>query len=191
MGVDALGRGGFAVSGVGPVACRAGGGASRPLTWFDRTGEAVGVAGEPDANDLRYPELSPDGRRVALSRAVQGNRDVWLLDLLRSGMRIAFASNRTGAYDLYRKPSNGSGAEEEVASVTRYNSAVHELVFLVEEAPEGGFTARALSAPVSTEADTLDALRAAIRDAVHCHFDAGEEPWLLRLHVVRDELIPL
>jgi hypothetical protein len=68
---------------------------------------------------------------------------------------------------------------------------VRELVFLVEEAPEGGFTARALGAPVFTEADTFEALREAIRDAVHCHFDAGEEPQLLRLHVVRDELIPL
>ncbi len=53
---------------------------------------------------------------------------------------------------------------------------MHELVFLVEEAPEGGFTARALGAPVFTEADTLDALREAIRDAVHCHFDPRAEP---------------
>jgi hypothetical protein len=73
----------------------------------------------------------------------------------------------------------------------RYNSRVNELVFLVEDAPEGGFTARALGVPVFTEADTLEALREAIRDAVHCHFDDGQAPRLLRLHVVRDELIPL
>jgi hypothetical protein len=66
---------------------------------------------------------------------------------------------------------------------------VSELVFLVEEAPEGGFTARALGAAVFTEADTLDALRDAIRDAVRCHFEADEHPRMLRLHVVRDELI--
>jgi hypothetical protein len=66
---------------------------------------------------------------------------------------------------------------------------VNELVFLVEEAPEGGFTARALGAAVFTEADTLDALREAIRDAVRCHFEAGDQPRMLRLHVVRDELI--
>ena len=66
---------------------------------------------------------------------------------------------------------------------------MHELVFLVEEAPEGGFTARGLGAAVFTEADTLDALREAIRDAVRCHFEAGDEPRMLRLHVVRDELI--
>lgn len=71
----------------------------------------------------------------------------------------------------------------------RYNRAVNELVFLVEEAPEGGFTARALGVPVFTEADTLDELRQAIRDAVHCHFETGHEPRVLRLHVVREELL--
>ena len=132
VGVDAFVRGGFAVSGAGLVAYRAGGNAARQLTWVDRTGKAVGVAGEPDANDLRFPELSPDGRRVAMQRTVKGNGDIWLLDLVRGGMtrltfdaaldinpvwspdgmRIAFASNRTGVFDLYVKPSNGSGAEE-------------------------------------------------------------------------------
>jgi hypothetical protein len=66
---------------------------------------------------------------------------------------------------------------------------VNELVFLVEEAAEGGFTARAIGVPVFTEADTLDELRQAIRDAVRCHFDPGLEPRLLRLHVVREEVI--
>ena len=66
---------------------------------------------------------------------------------------------------------------------------MNELVFLVEEAPEGGFTARALGAAVFTEADTLDALREAIRDAVRCQFEARDQPRMLRLHVVRDELI--
>ena len=74
-------------------------------------------------------------------------------------------------------------------ATARYNRAVNELVFLVEEAPEGGFTARALGAPVFTEADTLDELRQAIRDAVRCHFEAGHEPRVLRLHVVREELM--
>jgi Tol biopolymer transport system component len=131
VSVDASG-GGYAVSGAGPIAYRAGGVVSRHLRWVDRTGKVVGVAGEPDANDPRYPELSPDGRRVAMSRALQGNADIWLLDLVRGGStrltfdassdtiplwspdgtRIAFTSNRTGAFDLYVKPSNGSGAEE-------------------------------------------------------------------------------
>jgi hypothetical protein len=64
-----------------------------------------------------------------------------------------------------------------------------EIIFQVEEAPEGGFTARALGASIFTEADTLDALRAAVREAVACHFDQAERPGVIRLHFVRDELL--
>lgn len=51
-----------------------------------------------------------------------------------------------------------------------------ELIFVVEEAPEGGYTARALSASIFTEADSLADLHAQIRDAVRCHFDEGQTP---------------
>lgn len=64
-----------------------------------------------------------------------------------------------------------------------------EIIFAVEESPEGGYEARALSAPIFTEADSLDELRAMVRDAVECHFDEGERPRIIRLHFVRDELI--
>ena len=64
-----------------------------------------------------------------------------------------------------------------------------EIVFQVEEAPEGGFTARALGVSIFTEADTLEALRKAVRNAVACHYDQAERPELIRLHFVRDELI--
>ena len=51
-----------------------------------------------------------------------------------------------------------------------------EIVFVVEIAPEGGYTARALGVSIFTEADTEAELRVAVRDAVHCHFDGpGEE----------------
>lgn len=64
-----------------------------------------------------------------------------------------------------------------------------ELVFLIEDAPEGGYVARALGASIVTEADDLPALREAIRDAVHCHFDGPDAPLAIRLHFVRDEVI--
>ena len=64
-----------------------------------------------------------------------------------------------------------------------------ELIFLVEEAPEGGYTARALGASIFTEADDFDDLRVKIRDAIGCHFDEGEEPNVVRLHFVREELM--
>ena len=53
-----------------------------------------------------------------------------------------------------------------------------EIIFVVEEAPEGGYTARALGESIFTEADDVSALEANIRDAVRCHFDEGEMPRL-------------
>jgi hypothetical protein len=64
-----------------------------------------------------------------------------------------------------------------------------EIIFLVEEAPEGGYTARALGEAIFTEADTLDELRSNVREAVECHFDEGKGPKVIRLHWVHEEVI--
>ncbi len=64
-----------------------------------------------------------------------------------------------------------------------------EIIFAVEEAPEGGWIAKALGHSIVTEADTLDELRRMVRDAVACHFEDVERPKLIRLHIVRDEVI--
>jgi hypothetical protein len=64
-----------------------------------------------------------------------------------------------------------------------------EVIFLVEEADEGGFTARALGLSIFTEADSLPELHERVRDAVRCHFDEGAAPQVIRLHFVRDEVI--
>lgn len=64
-----------------------------------------------------------------------------------------------------------------------------EIIFVVEEAPEGGFTARALGESIFTEADTLEQLRDTVREAVHCHFEEGHGPKVIRLHYVREEVI--
>ena len=64
-----------------------------------------------------------------------------------------------------------------------------EVIFVVEEAPEGGYTARALGASIFTEADTVTDLYAQVRDAVRCHFEEGQAPKVIRLHFVRDEVI--
>ena len=66
---------------------------------------------------------------------------------------------------------------------------MHELIFLVTPDPEGGYTARALGESIFTEADTLSELRANIRDAVQCHFDEGQAPLILRLHIVQEEIL--
>ncbi|OIP12577.1 MAG: 2-oxoisovalerate dehydrogenase [Armatimonadetes bacterium CG2_30_66_41] len=64
-----------------------------------------------------------------------------------------------------------------------------ELLFLVEESAEGGFQARAMGQSIFTEADTLEELRSAVLDAVDCHFEPTERPRLVRLHLVRDEVL--
>jgi eukaryotic-like serine/threonine-protein kinase len=123
---------GFSASSIGTLAYRVGGRARTQLTWFDRNGKTVGTVGDPDGSGIGYPELSPDGRRIAVDRAVQGNVDVWLIDLIRSGLtrftfdaavdrrpiwsldgtQIVFGSDRKNNFDLYTKPSSGAGNEQ-------------------------------------------------------------------------------
>jgi hypothetical protein len=67
--------------------------------------------------------------------------------------------------------------------------SVEEIIFVVQDSPEGGYEARALGHSIFTEADTLDELRTMVRDAVACHFDDAERPSVIRLHLVRDELL--
>ncbi len=66
-----------------------------------------------------------------------------------------------------------------------------EIIFLVEEAPEGGYNASALGYSIYTEADTWDELKQAVQDAVRCHFDESERPKMVRLHFQRDEVLAL
>ena len=66
---------------------------------------------------------------------------------------------------------------------------MNEILFLVEQAPEGGYTARALGESIFTEADTLPELRTRVQDAVHCHFDKGDMPKVIRLHIVQEEVL--
>jgi hypothetical protein len=64
-----------------------------------------------------------------------------------------------------------------------------EIHFIVEEAPEGGFLARAVGADIFTEADDLPALHEQVRDAVRCHFDEASKPGVIRLHITREEAL--
>jgi serine/threonine protein kinase len=112
----------------------------RQLAWFDRSGKESGRPA--DRSDTTWgPWLSPDGRTVALSRSIDGNSDVWLLDLQRGAMRrftsdaasehsaiwspdgnrIAFSSNRSGFYNIYVKAASGTGPEELLATEAPQN----------------------------------------------------------------------
>ncbi len=57
-----------------------------------------------------------------------------------------------------------------------------EIIFSVEESPEGGYEARALGHAIFTQAETLEELRAMVRDAVRCHFDDAARPRQICLH---------
>ena len=64
-----------------------------------------------------------------------------------------------------------------------------EILFIVSESPEGGFEARSLGHSVYTEADSMDELREQVRDAVAVHFEDVDRPRIIRLHVVREEVL--
>jgi predicted RNase H-like HicB family nuclease len=64
-----------------------------------------------------------------------------------------------------------------------------EIIFIVEDALEGGFTAKALGESIFTEAETIEELRLNVKEAVECHFDEDKMPKLIRLHMVKEEVI--
>lgn len=64
-----------------------------------------------------------------------------------------------------------------------------EILFVAEEAIEGGYIARAVGSSIVTEADDIAGLRDALRDAVRCHFEDSDRPKVIRLHLVHDEVI--
>jgi len=101
------------------------------LTWFDRQGKVLSTAGEPDTYAMLT--LSPDATRVSATVVdfLKSASDIWLLELTRGvttrftfgparnqtaiwspdGDRLVFAADRAGHFDVYQKPSNGSGSE--------------------------------------------------------------------------------
>jgi Tol biopolymer transport system component len=130
---DRNGRSAFSVSAAGILAHRSGGaGGQRQLVWFDRAGRVLGTVGQPDENTPTSPALAPDDRRVANGRNLQGNTDIWLIEIGRDvatrftfdpsldvspvwspdGSRVVFRSIRNGPSDLFVKPANGAADEQ-------------------------------------------------------------------------------
>ena len=65
-----------------------------------------------------------------------------------------------------------------------------EIIFDVAESAEGGYEARALGYSIYTQGDTLEELKVMVQDAVRCHFEEESRPRVIRLHMVKDEVIP-
>jgi Tol biopolymer transport system component len=125
-------RGALSVSTNGVLAHRTNSIQRRQLVWTDRTGRLLGRAGPVDENSMSSPTLTRDGQRIAVSRVVEGNADVWLLEVARGtwnrftfdpsydstgqfspdGRQIVFRSSRNGSYDLFIKSTSGTGDEQ-------------------------------------------------------------------------------
>lgn len=59
--------------------------------------------------------------------------------------------------------------------------AMTEIVFRLEDDPDGGYTARSLGESIFTQADDMESLRKMVGDAVHCHFpDQQNRPKVIR-----------
>jgi serine/threonine protein kinase len=146
-----------AASASGPIVFRprASGSGGQELKWFDRSGKEIGTINSQTLNLSQGStlSLSPDGKRVAVFGRIDGNVDVWLIELARGvfnrftldaaddifpvwspdGATIAFSSNRgkTRNQDLYRKPvSNG---EEQLLLETAHP------IFATDWSPDGRF----------------------------------------------------
>jgi predicted RNase H-like HicB family nuclease len=67
---------------------------------------------------------------------------------------------------------------------------MREIIFEVrEDEADGGYTAAALGYGIHTQGDTLEELRAMVKDAVQCYFEEDKAPKIIRLHFVRDEVL--
>ena len=67
---------------------------------------------------------------------------------------------------------------------------MNEIIFLVEEDIEGGYIAKALGESIITQGETLEELKKNIKDALNCHFEENQKPKIIRLHIVKEEVIP-
>ena len=63
-----------------------------------------------------------------------------------------------------------------------------EIIFLIQESDESGYTAQALGHAIFTQGETFEEVKANVKEAVHCHFDEADMPSMIRLHQVRDEV---
>lgn len=62
-----------------------------------------------------------------------------------------------------------------------------EIIFIVEESPEGGFEARALGESIFTDGESMDELKNNIKEAIKCHFEK-DSPKIVRLHFIKEEI---
>lgn len=66
---------------------------------------------------------------------------------------------------------------------------MNEIIFLIEEDLEGGYIAQAIGEDIITDGDSMEEIKKNVKDAVDCHFDDDKKPKLIRLHMIKEEVI--
>ena len=132
----------------------------RQLTWVDRSGKTLGSVGPIDDAAPANPEISPNGRRVAVNRPVQGNNDIFTIDVVRNvmsrftfethvqgaalwspdGQRLVFGANPRAQMDLFEKPATGAGEERLLAGTDQNESPL-------DWSPDGQFLLYSIANP--------------------------------------------
>ena len=108
----------------------------RRFIWFDRAGKELGTVGDPDPTNPMNPSLSPDNTRIVMSRSIDGNTDLWVLDLKRpvltrltsdplpdispvwlpDGTRVGYGKPiKDKGFTVHVTPSSGTGREAVIA----------------------------------------------------------------------------
>jgi serine/threonine protein kinase/Tol biopolymer transport system component len=129
-GASLSGRAAFSASAAGVIALRTDATVRQQLVSVGRSGATISSLGSAE-DSHNFPEMAPDGLRVAVESNIQGNADIWLIDS-RSGVtnrftvdpnsdgaplwspdgsRLVFRSNRNGSFELFEKPTNGASEE--------------------------------------------------------------------------------
>jgi len=202
VGTDpGVGRGAFSVSASGVLAHRASGAQRRQLVWVDRAGSELGAETSPDENALGNPELTLDGKRVAVQRAVQGNVDVWLIDVGRGvpnrytfdsgadgdpvwspdGSRVVFRSSRKLVHDLFEMPSNIVGAERSLLETAEPKVPLHwshdgSVLIYASQNPKTGSDLWALSLHSDPRTSTIAGKTDPVVQTVYDEWDGQFSP---------------
>ncbi len=119
----------FSVTEGGLLAYLSGGAAANQLTWYDRSGKPVGLAGDKTLN-LNHVRISPDGQKIAADLG-ESLSDIWIYDAHRGvSTRFTFGPSSSvspvwspdgkwivygtlvGQVNIYRKAANGMGQAE-------------------------------------------------------------------------------
>ena len=80
------------------------------FTWFARSGKRLETLGTPDQRSMANPSLSPDVTRIAFSRVVGGNWDIWVIDMQGAVSQVTSALsldfNQSGHLTAGRSSTN-------------------------------------------------------------------------------------